>query len=163
MTNAKPLLIPLPHSIPSLDITSPTSPIANGQSCFTRVPLDKDSLSTSSSHGFRTLSPVTAAKTLAFSHLSKPSHQPAHPSLGHDCSISSTESQSKTSFDQSVYETSELEPDVSNPELESFSNQPPQPEAAGDEGVPAKIQQGKHKQSFFDFSRFKGSVNNHEK
>jgi phospholipid-transporting ATPase len=162
MTNAKPLLIPLPHSIPSPDITSPTSPVANGQSCFTRVPLDKDSLGTSSSHVFRTLSPVTAAKTLAFSHLSKPSYQSAHPSLGHDCSISSTESQSKTSFDQSTYETSELEPDVSNPELESFSNQPPQPEAAGDEGVPAKIQQGKHKQSFFDFSRFKGSVKTHE-
>ncbi|CAK9860551.1 unnamed protein product [Sphagnum jensenii] len=111
MTNAKPLLIPLPHSIPSPDITSPTSPVANGQSCFTRVPLDKDSLGTSSSHGFRTLSPVIAAKTLAFSHLSKPSYQSAHPSLGHDCSISSTESQSKTSFDQSAYETSELEPD----------------------------------------------------
>ncbi|CAK9258113.1 unnamed protein product [Sphagnum jensenii] len=111
MTNAKPLLIPLPHSIPSPDITSPTSPVANGQSCFTRVPLDKDSLGTSSSHVFRTLSPVTAAKTLAFSHLSKPSYQSAHPSLGHDCSISSTESQSKTSFDQSTYETSELEPD----------------------------------------------------
>ncbi|CAK9196595.1 unnamed protein product [Sphagnum troendelagicum] len=111
MTNAKPLLIPLPHSIRSPDITSPTSPVANGQSCFTRVPLDKDSLGTSSSHGFRTLSPVTAAKTLAFSHLSKPSYQSAHPSLGHDCSISSTESQSKTSFDQSAYETSELEPD----------------------------------------------------